>query len=371
MGTFKRTPFEIDTSVKNGSKYLNQMQFNGIVQNNNTYDVDQNSLTDALNVYVNDQNTLVSREPLVNDSIEIDYPTASAQLIDIKECNGVKVFVFKNSESYIITAYKDGTSVTLTGLSNYYLTIFNQYIICWNNNGAKVIDTNNEFTWKPVSDFADIPITKIITGIDVETRDYNRFTTKYKEQYIVKEDLRTILPKDKTPSEVVALSDSHNFTINNFNLPNQLSEYRTYRLCNYTEEYPAAMNDDDVSYHNETICIQLSDSFMLSRDYGQSFIKISYPDEIATVRWSATLSEDGRNVFVIVDNGVWRCDLSDYSWSLINIRNDSSLTLRILDTNGTTSYTNDIINAKFVNAEVFMFIQTVPSESGKYSRLYF
>ena len=72
MGTFKRTPFEIDTTVRNGSKYLNQMQFTGIVQNNNTFDVDQNSLTDALNVYVNEQNTLVSREPLIKDSIEID-----------------------------------------------------------------------------------------------------------------------------------------------------------------------------------------------------------------------------------------------------------------------------------------------------------
>ena len=46
-----------------------------VVQNNNSFDVDQNAFTDALNVYVNDQNTLVSREPLVNDSIEIAYPS--------------------------------------------------------------------------------------------------------------------------------------------------------------------------------------------------------------------------------------------------------------------------------------------------------
>ena len=134
MGTFKRTPFEIDTTVKNGSKYLNQMQFNGIVQNNNTFDVDQNSLTDALNVYVNEQNTLVSREPLIKDNMYIPYPTKTVDdkteiygtLIDIKECNGVNVFVFKDGEKYIITAHKGETSRTLMDITQYYITIFNQ-----------------------------------------------------------------------------------------------------------------------------------------------------------------------------------------------------------------------------------------------------
>lgn len=371
MGTFKRTPFEIDTTVKNGSKYLNQMQFNGIVQNNNTYDVDQNSLTDALNVYVNDQNTLVSREPLIKDTIEIGYPSETAQLIDIKEANNVKVFVFKDNETYTIIAYRDGTSKTLSGITNYHLSIFNQYIICWNDLGAKVINTNNDFEWKPISDFAEIPITKIITGIDVEINDYNRFTTKYKEQYIVTEDLRTVLPKDITPIEVTSTSDTSVFTINNFTTPDKLTDYRLYRLCNYTAEYPSAINVDDVTYHNEIVCINLSDGFMLSRDYGQTFIKIENPASLSNKKWKASLSEDGRNVFIIVENGVWRCDLSDYTWTQIFIRNDSSLNLKIYGTNGTTQYAYDIINAKFVNAEVFMFIQTVPPESGKYTRLYF
>ena len=106
MGTFKRTPFEIDTTIGNRSKFLNQTQFTGIVQNNNSFDVDQNAFTDALNVYVNDQNTLVSREPLVIDNLEIDYPSETAELIDIKEANNVKVFVFKDNETYTIIAHR-------------------------------------------------------------------------------------------------------------------------------------------------------------------------------------------------------------------------------------------------------------------------
>ena len=158
MGTFKRTPFEIDTTISNGSKFLNQTQFTGIVQNNNSFDVDQNSFTDALNVYVNDQNTLVSREPLVNDSIEIAYPSETAELIDIKEANKVKVYVFKDNETYTITAYRDGTSISLTGISNYQLSIFNQYIICWNDLGAKVINTmDSTIYWQDLSNYIYTP----------------------------------------------------------------------------------------------------------------------------------------------------------------------------------------------------------------------
>ena len=226
MGTFKRTPFEIDTTVRNGSKYLNQTQFTGIVQNNNSFDVDQNAFTDALNVYVNDQNTLVSREPLVNDSIEIDYPSETAELIDIKEANNVKVFVFKDGETYTIIAHRDVTSISLSGITNYQLSIFNQYIICWNNLGAKVINTNNaELTWKPISEFAEIPITKIVTGPSVTTLDYNRLTTKRKEQYIIEESLRTILPKNKKPNSVELLDNKNTYTLNDYCRNTDLIDY--------------------------------------------------------------------------------------------------------------------------------------------------
>lgn len=371
MGTFKRTPFEIDTTVRNGSKYLNQMQFTGIVQNNNTYDVDQNSLTDALNVYVNEQNTLVSREPLIKDVIDINYPSETAELVDIKETNNVKVYVFKDNDTYTISAYNNDTVINISNIVNYSLSIFNQYIICWNEQGTKVINTSGEFVWKPISDFADVPITKIITGIDVETKDHNRFTNKYKEKYVVKEDLRTILPKDSSPIEVSILSDGNTFTVNNYREPDKLTELRTYRLCNYTEEPPFAINDEDITYHDNVVCIAVNDGFMISLDYGQNFIKVDYPAEVSTKECAARLSEDGRNVFIIVTDGVWRCDLSDYTWEHISIRNDSSLTLDIYNSDKTSRYAYDIIHAKFVNANVFMFVQTVPSESGKYTRLYF
>lgn len=372
MGTFKRTPFEIDTTIPNGSRFLNQTQFTGIVQNNNSFDVDQNAFTDALNVYVNDQNTLVSREPLVNDNIEVDYPSDTAELMDIKEANNVKVFIFKDGETYTIIALKDDTEVSLSGISSYHLSIFNQYIICWNEQGTKVINTNGEFIWKPISDFADVPITKIVTGIDVETKDYNRFTNKYKEMYVVKEDLRTILPKDHTPVEVSMLSNGHTFTVNDYREPDKLTELRTYRLCNYTEEYPSALKEEEITYHNEVVCLAVIDGFMISLDYGQNFIKVDYPAEVSTpLKCTARLSEDGRNVFIIATNGVWRCDLGDYTWTKISIRNDSSLTLDIYNSDNTSKYNTNIILTKFVNANVFMFVQTVSSASGKYTRLYF
>ena len=362
MGTFKRTPFEIDTTIGNGSKFLNQTQFTGIVQNNNSFDVDQNSFTDALNVYVNDQNTLVSREPLVIDNLEINYPSETAELIDIKEANNVKVFVFKDTETYTIIAYRDGTSISLTGISNYHLSIFNQYIICWNNLGAKVINTNNaELKWKPISEFAEIPITKIVTGPSVTTLDYNRLTTKRKEQYIIEESLRTILPENKKPNSVELLDNKTTYTLNDYYRNTDLIDYRLYSVCNYSSTYDDPLEADEISVSGSVVCINVKNGFQLSLNYGQTFSLISYPN-IASTLLKARLSNDGRAVFVIAKDAVYRYTIGDNAWTIINVHNDVD----------TKIIGNEVLRYNFVNSEVFMFV-TNANGSGEdgYKRLYF
>lgn len=322
MGTFKRTPFEIDTTISNGSKFLNQIQFTGIVQNNNSFDVDQNSFTDALNVYVNDQNTLVSREPLVIDNLEIDYPSETAELIDIKEANNVKVFVFKDGETYTIIAHRDVTSISLTGISNYQLSIFNQYIICWNDLGAKIINTNDaELKWKPISEFAEIPITKIVTGPSEELFDKNQFTNNYIEQYNRKLNLNTILPESS--AEITAETKSNIITkLSNLDKPWLNTDLTTIRdisnICN-GDSVSFAINKTTGKY---IICCGNDETVNISYDGGQSFITVYTPDQNTTGR---SISDDGDYYFMIGKTCVYRLDLDTLNWSKVTIYDNSNI----------------------------------------------
>lgn len=347
MGTFKRTPFEIDTTIKNGSRFLNQTQFSGIVQNNNSFEVDQNAFTDALNVYVNDQNTLVSREPLIVDTdLPIQLET-NEELINIKEINGVKVYVIKNESTYTIKAIKNNTTVDVTS-SNYHLTTFNQYVICFREEGAMLLNTNEtDISWKSMDNFAEIPITKIVTGNDIETRDHNRFTNTVKEQYIITEEINTVLPDDN-PTSVEILKDNTSININNFKSPKELIDFRLYTTCNYSVNAPQALNDSQITVYNNIVCIKHVDGFLLSRDYGQTFVLVVGP--YTTCLLGPILSDDGSAVFAVTEQCVYRCLLSDYSWKTYYVRNDNTKYIK------PDTYVPTISNYKFVNSETFMFM---------------
>jgi hypothetical protein len=330
MGTFKRTPFEIDTTVRNGSKYLNQMQFTGIVQNNNTFDVDQNSLTDALNVYVNEQNTLVSREPLIKDNIEIDYPSETAQLIDIKECNGVKVFVFKDDEEYIIIAYRNKDDSAEIISNKYYLCVHNQYILCFRTEGAVLINTSlDKLSWEDLTAHTDIPVTKITTGNVVQDFDENQLSDKHKEKFIRKNDLNTVLPIDNTAAISGKIYNKTSITtLDNLDRPWLNTNLNQIRILNTPVEIGSnycitlAFNKTLNSY---IICMADTTKVHISYDNGNSFDTIFFPTTANKHRGS--VSDDGRYYFYIATNGVYRLDLGTYAWTLISVLNNSSNTI--------------------------------------------
>lgn len=324
MGTFKRAPFEIDTTVRNGSRYLNQMQFNGIVQNNNTYDVDQNSLTDALNVYVNDQNTLVSREPLIKDNMYVPYPTKTVNgkvetygiLVDIKECNGVKVFEFKNENEYIIVAYKNGTSYRLTCSDKYKIVIHNQYIICFRTEGAQVFDTQSDANkWDSLRAFADKPITKITTGSDVEKKPINLFTDAKQEHYVITNDIKTILPEGDASyytGEYITTNTVHNLEVDD---PWKLTDYRFLKAIEL--EVPID-STTGVSIAGKTIAIGLDDYFLVSFDAGKTFTKVQYPRKSIYAYSIKELTKAGDAYFVAIENYLYYCNLSTFTWSMVS-----------------------------------------------------
>ena len=69
MRNFLKTPQSVTTGdVKNYSKYYTQGNFTGIKENDNPITSDKNSFIDCDNIYVDDENRLVSRLPLITDT---------------------------------------------------------------------------------------------------------------------------------------------------------------------------------------------------------------------------------------------------------------------------------------------------------------
>ena len=69
MKTINRIPKEIDTSISNYNKFNNQLNFKGIVLDTNIFAVDQESFADTNNVYVDEDMSLVTREPLTVEEL--------------------------------------------------------------------------------------------------------------------------------------------------------------------------------------------------------------------------------------------------------------------------------------------------------------
>lgn len=339
MGTFKRTPFEIDTSIKNGSRFLNQTQFTGIVQNNNSFDVDQNAFTDALNVYVNDQNMLVSREPLVEDVLDIEL---DGELIDIKETNGVKVYVTETENNYKIRAKRDNEIAELTA-TEYHLAIFNQYIICFRTNGARVINTNNAtLVWSDFSTVTADIVSKVTIGPDVEEHDRNQFTDGYIERYIRTHDIQTVLPVDTSAITTYTVKTAA-LTVKDIVIaePWRYSKERLFKPV-YSIAKDLVDNRSILAADNIVI-IPMDEHFLLSYDYGTTFVQVTYPFIEAGIA-VPSLSEDGKCFFYISDR-LYRFSIDTQQWISYSIYNADGSELEL----------NSVKFAKFINSENFMF----------------
>lgn len=196
MKTIKRSIPEIDTNLKNLSKYFNQMTWKGLMHNQNIFAVDQLSLQEAKNVYVDTEGSLISRYPLQQDTtLPSGVLPVGYSLIEIKPIAEENVYVSKSPEgTYFVTI--DGTPPTsIEGFASYHLSTIDHYVICFNEVDAKVFDTNYpEKGWQKLTDLAEVPITKRIVGGQETEYPKNGFTKSFKEQYIWSNESQPQLP---------------------------------------------------------------------------------------------------------------------------------------------------------------------------------
>lgn len=350
MRTVNRTPKEIDTDVNNYSKYKNQLNFKGIVLDSNIFAVDQDSFTDTNNIYVDEDMSLISREPITIEDIPAGTMPDNSTLIDIQYAKDIVVYVSQsNSSKYTISAYKENSGVkTLSNVGQYHLSTYNQYIICFKDTGAQILNINDFTTgWQDFKNFTEVPVTKTVSGPSVKEGQSNQFTDAHKDVYIRTNEAQTVLPENSTAKVTGKIYSSYGTNTFKFNnQPSVLPEYRIIKPLNI-EISNSILN---ISASKNILAITFIDYILLSYNGGTTFTRILLPT--AGAGGIHTLSEDGKCYFYTAEEGVYRLTLDDLQWTLIRVKN--GLTNETLSDSGKTYWTN-IRQYYFKNAEVFTF----------------
>lgn len=299
MRTIKRSFPSIETDYDNNNKYLNQLEFTGIVEDTNIFDVDQMSLSDALNVYIDGDHSLASRPPLVQEDLPEEL---TGELVEIKVINNVVIYVTKSEGLYSVSAYKDNQLIreVLNNITKYKISIFNQYAILWNDLGAKVLDTNDTLLqWKSLNDFVHIPITKTTIGSSVEELSANQLTDSKIERYIRTAEAPTVLP---TKNEL-GIRHSYN-SIGNYVKYNDIRLYSPWQYTDLRllkEVYRGAgtgtVVDWPIAARDKVLAISYPNNILLSLDYGSTFVSINYPSRPFKTPTLFDISKNGDALF--------------------------------------------------------------------------
>ena len=318
MRTFKRSTADISTSdIKNYSKYFNQMNFKGILEDDNIYAIDQESFRDAKNIFVDWNNRLVSRPTLQRDNLPSEINVYQYDVVDVKYIGQNTIYINKSKTGsnyyFILLVDKDGNKYSLQNISKYHISSIEHYIICWNDQGAKVFDTNNGSAgWQNFNEFVEVPITKIITGSTVEELPKNEFTNQYKERYTYSNQSFPLLPSGTAEVEVFTGSTE---TLT-YDIPSA-NEYTDYKIFKALKA-PSGLKYYSLSSYNpindQYILAVPTDKFVyISQNGGITYTNILYPTYNGSFV-GANLTDDGLYYCFIAEDGVYFLNLGDYTW---------------------------------------------------------
>lgn len=361
MRTIKRNVNSIDTSLgdyDNIVKYFQQVEWKGIIENKNLFTTDQLSQADAKNVYVDSHGSLVSRPVLCREPLPTDILPTTSELVDFITYGKVKIYISKG-DTYKITVVGTSTAI-LDNLQNYHISTIDNYIICFNNVGAKVFDINNQSKgWQDLSNFVEIPVVKRVIGSETTEYSKNQFTNQYKEEYIWSNASQPILPENKRANVVINTQDK--WTLDQANI---LTDFRILKKVNYVKE-----DKDIVSMANGIICIGKDNQVLVSYDKGDTFTRYWYPNH-GTFLGIASISDDGSSYFFVASDAVYRLDLGDGTWTVIYVHNESDKQIGSNWINVSAGYYGTINESKklyhFLNKDTFAFmLWTAPSENNR------
>lgn len=384
MITIKKQPAEVSiglgSNVNKGNKFFNQMNFKGIEEDNNLFAIDQESFTDCKNVYVDTDNHFVSRDSLQYDP---DLPSAikanlelNGKLVEVLNFGKVDIYVTSHynegaqTDYYDIISSLDNNFATVAGnITKYHLCSIDNYIICFNNVYAQVLDINGYTTegseiippyWQNLKNYAEVPIIKRVVGGVIETYEKNIFTKKYKEQYIWSNDSTPALPEESTIANIKIKTSygSTEYTLDNVY---QDTEFRLIREANVQLQ-----NSDIVTMNKNTICIAKNDRVLISYNAGTTFSTIYYPAYEGVFLNIASISKDGFNFFFVTSYGVYRYNLTNGLWGDVIRVTNNTVTPNVEENILYTGWQNQCC---FLDDQNFCFVTYEPSEDEDTNKL--
>jgi hypothetical protein len=225
--TIRRQPFNVSTASKDNptSYFFNQVQFNGLCDNKNDVSIDQQTLSDAKNVYVDEGGVLTSRPPLrifdgkrqiidcwnfgpyglrlyrylCKDDVEITNP----QDYDIRTLSFV--FQLESSTHETVREEIDGDlvydkmqwTIPLTTIGWEYspeimCAQIEDKIFVWFggidlvvfNTRGKIFDGTRKYYFEDAIKYLYYPVHKLVTnGIETELESKNFLTDTYRRRY--------------------------------------------------------------------------------------------------------------------------------------------------------------------------------------------
>ncbi len=234
MATIRRNPMSVGTNSLS-EQYMNFLEYKGLNTNKNYVSIDQETFTEANNVYVNQENQLSTRPPE-----EIFIMTAGWQAIKVWKINDKTFYHVK----YL------GESNTIKGLTQntYYLACpalwsaegFQLYettetiYLCWlnfayclfeSNKITAIVYGNNKIDFYTNEDAVYFPITNFYVGTEVFTIDnpdpagryavqsYNILTSSYKERYVFDPTTRNTLTTNLIGKTVTIVISGKSYTV--------------------------------------------------------------------------------------------------------------------------------------------------------------
>lgn len=321
MNIVKREPNPVKTEgIANLAKYFDQMAWKGIMQNDNIFEVDQLSLRDALNVYVDEQNALISREPLKKEPLPIPvslHVTDDYHLIDYYKIGKVMIYVFQevNTLYYKVIAY-DGAAeyVIAPDIQQYHITYIDQYIICFNDgvDGAQVINLLKTIDgWQDFADFVSTPVVNRTTGGQTVTVGDNQFTTAFSEEFIWDNISKPTLPDLRT-ADLIEVRGLQGMKFEE-DIPDtyQNTEFRILHALNFTTQ---AGDVIDASSNGQVIAVGRASSVFVSIDWGLTFTQYVYPGSFTNWLGICKLDIAGQLVMIVGTSGVHFLRLTSQTW---------------------------------------------------------
>lgn len=371
MRTFKRTPNNVDTRVgayNDSVKYFNQLQWNGLVENKNIFDVDQNSQADAKNVYVDGHGTLRSRPALLREPLDKTILLDNSRLIDMIVYGQFNFYITTFNDTLKITI--DGSpKTTFSGFTKYHISTIENYVILFNDIGAKVFDINNANEgWQDFDNFVEAPVIKRVIGSEITNFNKNSFTDRYKEEYIWSNKSHPTLPSGDTTASIITNGLKKKWELKDADI---LTNERIMRQLSYTTELDLESGESYLSQAEifsvakGIICIATPNFVSISYDNGVSFTREWYPAH-GKYQYIASISDDGSSFFFVASDAVYRLSLDTKTWTVIHPHNKAH---KLIGESVTSLETNTSKFRRlwhFLTKDVFAFILWMPVSSTNY-----